>query len=621
VGKKNLLITLLACVLSLISHQAKALDAPAGLVPSGLNPGDKFYIIFVTSFSGGPPDGSSANISVYNSWVQSKAASSTVSGIQTLSNQFLAVGATATDDQCKPFLDGASQDLTKPVYTVASGTPTRVASAASSLYSAQTVPLLTQIRNESGAGADGGWTNTGCTYQGPSASNKLGAASVWSGYSGGTGTTAWVDNGAAGGRLSGRGYFAVSPLLTVPGTPISLTPSSQTVNGTVGIPITATTAFTQTGLTGTVSYSVSPALPSSLSINSSTGVISGTPASAQSSVNYTVTATGSTSGSATATVSISVNAVVPGAPTIGTATAGNAQASVTFTAPANNGGALITGYTVTSNPGGLTGTGASSPITVTGLTNGTAYTFTVTATNSAGTGSASAASNSVTPTSAVNGACGTANGVASALKPSANLCSAGTASSVASASPWTWSCAGSGGGTTASCSAPNSTAGSGTARVGDASNSSGAAAWQVQSAAFSNTPPATPPAGVTLPNGVLALNLNSGTPGSSTQVTITYSQPLPAGAKYWKYGKERVGDADHWYVYPNAVISGNTVTLTLTDGALGDNDLAANGLIADPGGVGVGGDATAIPTLSEWAMMLLSGLLGLFGFLAYRRTR
>ncbi|MFB2662928.1 Ig-like domain-containing protein, partial [Shewanella mangrovisoli] len=103
--------------------------------------------------------------------------------------------------------------------------------------------------------------------------------------------------------------------------------------------------------------------------------------------------------------SFTVNAIVPGAPVIGTATAGDAQASVTFTAPANSGGSVITGYTVTSNPSGLTGTGAGSPITVAGLTNGVAYTFIVTATNSAGTGGASTASNSVTPNGApvING--------------------------------------------------------------------------------------------------------------------------------------------------------------------------------------------------------------------------
>ena len=93
---------------------------------------------------------------------------------------------------------------------------------------------------------------------------------------------------------------------------------------------------------------------------------------------------------------------VPGAPTGVSATAGNGQATVTFTAPANDGGSAITGYTVTSNPGGITATGASSPITVTGLTNGTSYTFTVTATNIAGTGAASAASNAVTPMTVPN---------------------------------------------------------------------------------------------------------------------------------------------------------------------------------------------------------------------------
>jgi len=87
----------------------------------------------------------------------------------------------------------------------------------------------------------------------------------------------------------------------------------------------------------------------------------------------------------------------PGAPTSPVATPGNMQASVAFTAPASNGGSDISGYTVTSSPGGFTTTGASSPLVVTGLTGGTSYTFTVVATNVVGNSVASAASVAVTP--------------------------------------------------------------------------------------------------------------------------------------------------------------------------------------------------------------------------------
>jgi len=82
------------------------------------------------------------------------------------------------------------------------------------------------------------------------------------------------------------------------------------------------------------------------------------------------------------------------APTAITVTHGNGSATVSFTAPSNNGGSAITGYTVTATPVGggdaITATGTSSPITVTGLTNGITYTFTVAATNVNGTGAASA---------------------------------------------------------------------------------------------------------------------------------------------------------------------------------------------------------------------------------------
>lgn len=87
--------------------------------------------------------------------------------------------------------------------------------------------------------------------------------------------------------------------------------------------------------------------------------------------------------------------VTPQAPDTASATAGTSTATVTFTAPAWNGGASVSSYTVTpSGAGSCTVSGTTANCT--GLTHGASYTFTVTATNSAGTGP-SITTNSVTP--------------------------------------------------------------------------------------------------------------------------------------------------------------------------------------------------------------------------------
>jgi hypothetical protein len=124
-----------------------------------------------------------------------------------------------------------------------------------------------------------------------------------------------------------------------------------------------------------------------------TGLTNGT------TYTFSVSATNAVGESAASATTTATPLTVPDAPTGVSATAGNTQATVSFTAPVSNGGAAITGYTVTSNPGGFTATGSSSPLTVTGLTNGTAYTFTVVATNSVGDSTPSAASSAVTPSS------------------------------------------------------------------------------------------------------------------------------------------------------------------------------------------------------------------------------
>ena len=179
---------------------------------------------------------------------------------------------------------------------------------------------------------------------------------------------------------------------TVPGAPIIGTATAGNTQAVV-----AFTAPVSNGGSSIIAYTVT-SIPGGLTGIGSTSPITVTGLTNGTAYTFTVIATNAKGNSPASSASNSVTpSSVPGAPTIGTATKGNAQASVTFTAPASNGGSTITGYTVTSNPGSITGTGSSSPILVTGLTNGTAYTFTVTATNATGTSTPSSASNQVTP--------------------------------------------------------------------------------------------------------------------------------------------------------------------------------------------------------------------------------
>ncbi len=93
----------------------------------------------------------------------------------------------------------------------------------------------------------------------------------------------------------------------------------------------------------------------------------------------------------------------PAAPVIGTATAGDASATVTWSAPAPNGSPAVQGYEIEVSDGRvITGIPATTfSRVINGLTNGTSYTFQVRAFNMFGPGPLSAPSNAVTPTAPV----------------------------------------------------------------------------------------------------------------------------------------------------------------------------------------------------------------------------
>ncbi|HEX5823475.1 MAG TPA: fibronectin type III domain-containing protein, partial [Candidatus Limnocylindrales bacterium] len=132
-----------------------------------------------------------------------------------------------------------------------------------------------------------------------------------------------------------------------------------------------------------------------------TGTLGCTISGLTNGTNYTFTVratngVGAGPASASASATPVAPATLPGAPTGLVATAGNGSVALAWTAPASNGGSAITSYTATASPGGATCTTGTLGCTISGLTNGTSYTFTVRATNAVGTGPASASA-SATP--------------------------------------------------------------------------------------------------------------------------------------------------------------------------------------------------------------------------------
>ena len=200
-----------------------------------------------------------------------------------------------------------------------------------------------------------------------------------------------------------------------PRSPESPTIGSITVTGST----TANVAFSAPSCSGSntiTGYVATSNTGVSSSNTSSPIVVSGL--TTGTGYTFSVRATNSAgTGKASACSSAVRTYSVPGAPTIGTATATSAtSATIAFTAPACNGGTSIDTYQAISTPGCITATG-TSPISVTGLSGSTSYTFKVRAHNSVGYGSYSGSSSSITTPTAAGSQSYTTDGTYSWVAP------------------------------------------------------------------------------------------------------------------------------------------------------------------------------------------------------------
>jgi uncharacterized protein YkwD len=196
--------------------------------------------------------------------------------------------------------------------------------------------------------------------------------------------------------------FVNASSATVPGAPTGVTATAG--NAQANVSWTAPAANGGSAITG---YRVTPYIGATAqtvrvfsgtaTTHAVTGLTNGT------AYTFKVQAVNAIGNSALSTASAAVTpATTPGVPTSVSAVAGNGQASVSWNAPGSNGGSAITGYKITPFIGATaqpaaTYPGATTSRTVTGLTNGTAYTFKVQAVNAKGNSALSAASNVVTP--------------------------------------------------------------------------------------------------------------------------------------------------------------------------------------------------------------------------------
>jgi hypothetical protein len=233
----------------------------------------------------------------------------------------------------------------------------------------------------------------------------------------------------------GKGPFSAtvtSVPATTPGAPTSVTGvrGNQSVDLTWTAPVSngghAISDYTIEYRAGAGSWNNFSHSASSATSITVTGLTNGT------SYTFRVSTVTDMGSSAASTVSSAVTPLgTPAAPTNFSATYGNTNSALTWTAPSDNGGSVITDYTIeySSNGGSSWSTfthsaSNSTSITITGLTNGVAYSYRVSAVNAIGTGASATtttAGSTLTTIALTRSSVGTTNGAAFTTQPQITL--------------------------------------------------------------------------------------------------------------------------------------------------------------------------------------------------------